>query len=61
MTVAESTHLFVGQVRPLAGDLGKQTRELAESLGIRVWNLLAGATDEVQIPVSVPLEFDDQD
>lgn len=45
-------------VRKTAGKTGRATKELAESIGVRVWNLLAGSTDEVQVrtPLNVSLE-----
>jgi hypothetical protein len=36
-------------VRKTAGEDGKKTKAVAESIGVRIWNLLAGATDEVQV------------
>lgn len=55
MSGIEGEHLLLcdnlkGQdIRPLAGPVGAQTRALAAKHNIRIWNYLAGCTDELQV------------
>ena len=46
---ATADNLGGQDVRPSAGALGAAFAEEATKVGVKVWNLLAGATDELQV------------